>query len=156
MLTCASISAFGFLASDILSSPRILFAFGRDRFLPQIFAHVHPRFRTPDIAILAYCAIAAFLSLSSTFQNLAILSNVALLVLYFLSCGAALQLRRRPALGRERPFDFPGAWIFPIFGIAISLWILAQATRQELAITAVVLVLASALFILQRFLRRAT
>ena len=59
MLAGASISAFGFLASDILSSPRVLFAFGRDRFLPKAFAHVHPRFHTPDIAILVYCAIAA-------------------------------------------------------------------------------------------------
>ncbi len=57
MLAGASISAFGFITSDILSSPRILFAFGRDRFLPKAFAHVHPRFHTPDIAIVVYCAI---------------------------------------------------------------------------------------------------
>ena len=153
MLTGASISAFGFLVSDILSSPRVLFALGRDRFLPRAFAHVHPRFRTPHIAILAYCAIAAVLSLSSTFQQLAILSNIAVLVLYFLSCGAALQLMRRDLPGAGRPFHFPGAWIFPVLGIAISLWILAQATRQELSVTAVVLVVASLLFLLQRTLR---
>ncbi|MEO7168184.1 MAG: APC family permease [Chthoniobacterales bacterium] len=153
MLTGASISAFGFLASDVLSSPRVLFAFGRDRFLPKAFAHIHPRFRTPDVAILAYCAIAAVLSLSSTFQNLAVLSNVAVLVLYFLSCGAALQLMRREEPTAERPFHFAGAWIFPVLGIVISLAILAQATRQELTITAVVLVLASILFLIQRWLR---
>ena len=73
MLAGASISAFGFITSDILSSPRILFAFGRDRFLPKAFAQVHPRFHTPDIAIIAYCAICSILSLISTFQQLAIL-----------------------------------------------------------------------------------
>ncbi len=154
MLIGASISAFGFLASDILSSPRVLFAFGRDRFLPKIFAHVHPRFRTPDTAILAYCAIAAVLSLSSTFQQLAILSNVAVLVLYFLSCGAALQLMRRDAPATDRPFHFAGAWIFPVLGIAISLVILAQATRQELTITVAVLAAASVLFLVQRAIRK--
>jgi amino acid transporter len=153
MLTGASISAFGFLVSDILSSPRVLFALGRDRFLPKAFAHVHPRFHTPDIAILVYCAIAAVLSLSSTFQELAILSNIAVLVLYFLSCGAALQLMRRDQPGAGRPFHFPGAWIFPVLGIVISLWILAQATRKELSVTAVVLVVASLLFLIQRTLR---
>jgi basic amino acid/polyamine antiporter, APA family len=153
MLAGASISAFGFLVSDILSSPRVLFALGRDRFLPRAFAHVHPRFHTPDIAILVYCAIAAVLSLSSTFQELAILSNIAVLVLYFLSCGAALQLMRRDAPGASRPFHFPGAWIFPVLGIAISLWILAQATRKELSVTAVVLVVASLLFLIQRTIR---
>ncbi len=153
MLTGASISAFGFLVSDILSSPRVLFALGRDRFLPKAFAHVHPRYHTPDIAILVYCAIAAVLSLSSTFQELAILSNIAVLVLYFLSCGAALQLMRRDEPSTQRPFHFPGAWIFPVLGIAISLWVLAQATRKELAVTAVVVVAASFLFLIQRTLR---
>ena len=153
MLTGASISAFGFLVSDILSSPRVLFALGRDRFLPKAVANVHPRFHTPDIAILVYCAIAAVLSLSSTFQQLAILSNIAVLVLYFLSCGAALQLMRRDGAGAGRPFHFPGAWIFPVLGIAISLWVLAQATRQELGVTAIVLALASLLFLIQRTVR---
>ncbi|HEX4667228.1 MAG TPA: APC family permease [Chthoniobacterales bacterium] len=154
MLIGASISAFGFLVSDVLSSPRVLFALGRDRFLPRALAHVHPRFRTPDIAILVYCAIAAVLSLSSTFQQLAILSNIAVLVLYFLSCGAALQLMRRDDPAAKRPFHFPGAWIFPVLGIAISLWVLAHATRQELAVTAIVVAFASFLFLIQRMLRK--
>src|SRR5450432_4074934 len=128
LLVGATISAFGYITSDILSSPRILFAFGRDRFLPRPFAHVHPRFHTPDIAIIVYCAVCSILSLSSTFQQLAILSNVAVLVLYFLCCGAALELMRRNVQADGRPFHFPGAWLVPFVGIAISLWILAQAT----------------------------
>ncbi|HEY3663310.1 MAG TPA: APC family permease [Chthoniobacterales bacterium] len=155
MLTGASISAFGFLASDVLSSPRVLFAFGRDRFLPRAFAHVHARFRTPDVAILTYCAIAAVLSLSSTFQQLAVLSNVAVLVLYFLSCGAALRLMRRETAATTQPFHFSGAWIFPVSGIVISLTILAQATGQELTVTALVLAAASILFLLQRAMRKS-
>ena len=154
MLVGASISAFGFLASDVLSSPRVLFAFGRDRFLPNAFAHVHSRFHTPDVAILAYCSIAAVLSLISTFQHLAVLSNVAVLMLYLLSCGAALLLMRRDAPATGRPFHFPGAWIVPCIGIGISLWILAQATRQELAVTAIVLAVASVLFLVQRALTK--
>ena len=35
LLAAATISSFGFIASDILSSPRILFAFGRDGILPR-------------------------------------------------------------------------------------------------------------------------
>ncbi len=153
MLVGASISAFGFLVSDILSSPRVLFALGRDRFLPRALAHVHPRFHTPDIAILVYCSVAAILSLFSSFQQLAILSNVAVLFLYFLCCGAALQLMRRDERMAGQPFRFPGAWIFPVLGIVISLWILAQATGMELAVTAGVLIVASLLFLIQRTVR---
>ena len=86
MLVGLAISAFGWTTSDILSSPRILFAFGRDGFLPRWFAHVHPRFRTPDVAIITYAAIAFALSFSSSFQRLAILSNMAALLLYILCC----------------------------------------------------------------------
>jgi hypothetical protein len=75
-------------------------------------------------------------------------------VLYFLSCGAALQLMRRDEPTARRPFHFPGAWIFPVLGIAISLWILAQATRAELAVTGAVLAIASLLFLIQRALRK--
>jgi len=155
LLAGASISAFGFITSDILSSPRILFAFGRDRFLPKAFAHVHPRFHTPDIAILVYCGVCALLSLSSTFQHLAILSNVAVLLLYFLCCGAAIELMRRDVRTAGEPFHFTGASIFPMFGIVISLWILAQATRQELTVTGAVVVVAAIVFFIQRTLRRA-
>ncbi len=154
LLTGASVSAFGFLASDVLSSPRVLFAMGRDRFLFKAFAHVHPRFHTPDVAIVAYCAIAAVLSLFSTFQHLAILSNVAVLFLYFLCCGAALELMRRDVRSDGRPFHFPGAWIVPVVGVGISIWILAQATRQELGVTAIVVAVASVLFLLQGWVRK--
>ena len=123
-------------------------------FLPKAFAHVHPRFHTPDIAIVVYCATCSILSLFSTFQQLAILSNVAVLLLYFLCCGAALQLMRRDVRSDGRPFDFPGAWMVPCIAAVISLWILAQATRQELAVTAVVLAVASVLFLVQRALSK--
>jgi hypothetical protein len=61
---------------------------------------------------------------------------------------------RRNVRGDGRPFHFAGAWLIPCFGIGISLWILAQATRQELGVTAVVLALASIIFLLQRWLRK--
>ncbi len=63
LLAGAAVSAFGFVTSDILSSPRIIFAFGRDGALPAWFAHVHPRYRSPDVAIVTYAVLAFALSL---------------------------------------------------------------------------------------------
>ena len=143
----ATISAFGFVTSDVLSSPRILFALGRDRFLPKVFAHVHPRFHTPDVAIVAYCTICLALSLSSSFQQLAILANVAVLLLYLLCCAAAIVLMHRDVRSDGAPFTFPGARIVPPVAILIIIWILAHATRKEFLITGVVLVIASVLFL---------
>jgi APA family basic amino acid/polyamine antiporter len=150
MLVGATISAFGFVTSDILSSPRVIFAFGRDGVLPAWFAHIHPRFRTPDTAIVSYCAIVFVLSLSSTFQQLAILANVAVLLLYILCCAAALELMRRNVRSDGTPFHFPGARIIPVFAIVVTVWILAHATLKEFEVTAACLAIASLLFLFRR------
>ena len=150
LLVGATISAFGFVTSDILSSPRVIFAFGRDGMLPAWFAHIHPRFRTPNRAIVSYCAIVFMLSLSSTFQQLAILANVAVLLLYVLCCAAALELMRRDVRSDGAPFHFPGAHIIPVLAIVVTVWILAHATRKEYVVTAVVLAIASILFLFRR------
>jgi APA family basic amino acid/polyamine antiporter len=151
MLVGLAVSAFGWTTSDILSSPRILFAFGRDGFLPKWFAHVHPRFRTPDVAIITYAAIAFALSFSSSFQRLAILSNMAVLLLYILCCLAALELNRRDVRSDGDPFKFRGASLIPVAGIIFIVWVLAHATKDEFIITGASLVIASLLFFARQF-----
>lgn len=152
MLVGATLSAFGFITSDILSAPRIIFAFGRDGVLPAWFAHIHPRFHTPDVAIISYCVIVFIISLSSTFQQLAILANVAVLLLYALCCAAALELMRRNVRSDGEPFRIPGAPIIPVLAIAVIIWILAHATRKEFIVTGICLFICSLLY----FVRRAT
>lgn len=151
LLSGLAISAFGFATSDILSSPRILFAFGRDGVLPKYFAHVHPRFRTPDVAIISYTAMAFALSFWSTFQELAVLSNMAVLLLYILCCLAALELTRRGVRSDGPPFNFRGATLIPILAIAVIIWILSHATRKEFEFTAACLAVASLLFFVRKF-----
>jgi len=147
LLVGATISAFGYVTSDVLGSPRTLFALGRDRFLPKIFAHVHARFRTPDVAIVTYCSLCFLLSFSSSFQQLAILANVAVLLLYLLGSAAAIALMRRDVRSDGTPFHFTGAGIVPLLAIIVIIWILTHATRKEFAITGVVLLIAAVLFL---------
>ena len=147
MLAGATVSAFGFITSDILSSPRMIFAFGRDGVLPNWFAHIHPRFRTPDVAIITYVVTAFALSFSSTFQQLAVLSNIAVLLLYLLCCLATLKLIRRDVRSDGAPFYFPGASFVPVLAIAVIIWILGHATLKEFGINALCLAVASLLFL---------
>ena len=150
LLAAATISAFGFVTSDILSSPGIIFAYGRDAVIPKWFAHIHPRFHTPDVAIVTYSVVAFLLSFSSTFQQLAVLSNVAVLLLYLLCFVAALELNRRNVRSDGVPFHFRGAMIVPILAIIVILWILAHATLREFGINVAVLAVASVLFLVRR------
>ena len=150
----ATISAFGFVTSDILSSPRMIFAFGRDGVIPAWFAHVHPRYRSPDVAIITYAVLAFALSISGTFEQLAVLSNVAVLLMYLLCCAACWFLVQRDVRADGQPFKFPGMKIVPALAIIAILWILAHATVREFAVTGIVLVVASILYLLRTGLHR--
>src|SRR5881396_1556450 len=153
LLAGATISAFGFVTSDILSSPRMLFAFGRDGVLPAWFAHVHQRYRSPDVAIISYAVIAFALSVSGTFEKLAVLSNVAVLLMYLLCCAACWFLVQRDVRTDGQPFNFPGMKIVPALAILAIIWILAHATLFEFAVNGLVLAIASILYFLREKFR---
>lgn len=154
LLAGATISAFGFVTSDILSSPRMIFALGRDGTLPAWFAKVHPRYRSPHTAIVTYALIAFVLSVTGSFEQLALLSNVAVLLMYLLCfAGCWLLLQREKASG-PRGLSFPGMKIVPILAIVTVIWILAHATMREYLVNALVLVVASLLYLARMGLRR--
>ena len=155
LLAGATFSAFGFVTSDILSSPRMLFALGRDGTLPAWFAHVHPRYRTPNRAIITYAVIAFGLSTTGTFEKLAVLSNVAVLLMYLLCCAACWFLVQRDVRADGTPFNFPGMKIVPALAILAIIWILAHATLWEFTVNGIVLAVASVLYLLRTRIRRA-
>jgi len=166
LLAGATISAFGFVTSDILSSPRMIFAFGRDGALPGFFAHVHPRYRSPDVAIVTYAILAFALSVSGTFERLAVLSNVAVLLMYLLCCASCWLLLKRDIRSDGKPLTFAGMKIVPALAIITILAILVGSsisgsqvgsdTRAGLRNAAIVLALASVYyFIAGRFRRKS-
>jgi amino acid transporter len=154
LLAGATISAFGFVTSDILSSPRMIFAFGRDGALPAWFAHVHPRYRSPDVAIITYAVLAFGLSVSGTFEQLAVLSNVAVLLMYLLCSAACWYLVQRNIRADGRPFNFPGMKIVPALAIIAIIWILAHATLWEFEVNGILLALASIVYLMRAQFRR--
>jgi amino acid transporter len=154
LLAGATISAFGFVTSDILSSPRMIFAFGRDGALPKWFAHVHPRYRSPDVAIITYAVLAFALSITGTFEKLAVLSNVAVLLMYLLCCAACWFLVQRDVRADgAQPFNFPGMKIVPALAIVAIIWILRHATAWEFQVNGIVLAVASVFYFLRAKLR---
>lgn len=150
MLLGAVCSMFGYLSGDMLSGPRTLFAFARDGVLPAAFARIHPVRRTPRTAIWTHCLLVLTLASTNTFESLAIISNVGLLVLYLLCCAAALELTRRDVRTDAPPFAPFLSWLAPVLGAALMLWILATATLAEVAVTALVLAAATAVYLIRR------
>jgi amino acid transporter len=91
----AALSMLGWIASDILGAPRLLFAFARDGLLPRVLGRVHPGTHVPTVAIVAHAGLAASLAISGSFAGLVVASTLNTAGVYFLGCGAAWVLHRR-------------------------------------------------------------
>ena len=132
MLAGAALSMFGWLSSDMLGSPRMLFAFGRDGRMPRALGRLHARSHAPHVAIWCYATIAVVLALSGTFAELAVLSALAGAVYYILGCAASWRLARRGVALAGTPLNFPFLGAAATIGIVSMTAMIALASRAEI------------------------
>ncbi|MDB6158868.1 MAG: Amino acid/polyamine/organocation transporter, superfamily [Gammaproteobacteria bacterium] len=149
MLVGTSLSMFGFLGSDILGSPRQLFAFARDGLLPRVLGRVHPRSHAPYIAILCYVTLAIVLALTGTFAELVVLSTLAIAALYIAGCAAAWVLARRGVALSGAPLNFRFLGAATVVGISSMLALIGLGTRQEIIGLATLIGLSILLYLVQ-------
>ncbi|MDB4907323.1 MAG: amino acid permease [Gemmatimonadetes bacterium] len=149
------LSTFGYLAGMTLAVPRALFAFGRDGFLPAKLAEVHPRFLTPWIAIIAQTVIVALLATTNGFERLAIIANVAALLVYFSCCVASWELRRRGIQGEGTPYRVPGGPLVPVLACLVIMLLLSSITAKEWSVLLGVLGVAAFIYLVTKSSRRA-
>ena len=146
LLVGAVVSMLGHAGAMILATPRTLFAFARDGFLPAALARTHPVHRTPAVAILVQCAIVLVLAITSTFEQLAILANLSILVVYALCCLAAWELRRRNVRMGGTPFRVPAAGLVIVLACLVIGWMLTSVTLGEWAAFGIAVVVATMIF----------
>jgi basic amino acid/polyamine antiporter, APA family len=132
MLGGAALSMFGYIASDILGSPRLVFAFARDGLLPRALGRVHPNSHVPHVAILVYAAVAIVLAVSGTFAELAVLSTLGSAAVYMLACAAAWRLARQDVAMAGTPLHFRWLGAAMATGIGSMLVLIALAARGEI------------------------
>jgi amino acid transporter len=150
MIAGAALSMFGWLGSDLLGTPRMLFALARDGGMPRALGLVHPRTHAPHVAILSYAALAVCLALSGTFAELAVLATLATAALYVAGCAAAWRLAHRGVALAGAPLGFRHLRGAMVVGVAGMFGLIALASRAEI-LGLVGLVAASAIFhVLQR------
>jgi APA family basic amino acid/polyamine antiporter len=108
------LAAFLALPSVILmmlfGQTRIFFAMSRDRLLPDVLSHVHPKYRTPHVVTLI---TGAFVTVAAAFfpvGKLADISNSGTLFAFFTVAFGVLALRRSDP-GRVRHFRTPFVFI---------------------------------------------
>ena len=134
----AVVSMIGYTAGNALGSPRFLSALAEDKCLPPRLSAVHPRFFTPSKAILLTTGITFCAALLFNFQQLVILSNLAVICQYLSTCSAVIWLRRtKPEI--ERTFKIPCGSLVAAIGCAVSLWLIRQVNAEELILAGAVL-----------------
>jgi amino acid transporter len=142
---------FGYVSGMTLAVPRALFAFARDGFLPRIVARVHPEYKTPHVAIIVQSTIVCALAIANEFEALAVLANLAALLLYAGCALANIPLRRRGIQDPgATPFSLPGGPFIPLLACAVIAWLLTSITVSEWKNVGVTLAIASILFLVTR------
>jgi len=146
----ALVSTVGHVGAMILVTPRTLFAFARDGFLPAWLARTHPVHRTPAAAIVVQSAIVLVLAATGTFEGLAVLANISTLVLYGTCCLATWQLRRRDIRGGGVPFRVPMPGVVILLACLLIGWMLSSVTAGEWLAFSIALGVAAAIFLVRR------
>ena len=149
MTVGAAVSIEGNVGNTTLMGPRYLFALAQDGFGPRALARVHPKWRTPYVAIVTQSAIALVLALSGSFVQLAMLSIVARLATY-MGTAAAVPILRRKLPRTESTVRLPGGPLIPIAALALCFVFLLSATQWNLIAGAIGLAVGLVIYAFRR------
>jgi len=132
----AIISITGNLNILLLSGSRLPFAMAEQKQLPAFVGSIHTKFFTPYVSILITAGLMLFLTLKSSFVAALTISTIARLVTYGTTCLALPVFRYR---GQTPPaaFRLPGGTIIAILSLLLIVWLLLNATLNEVRATAI-------------------
>lgn len=131
-----AVSIFGSNAGSALIAPRCIFALAENGQLPSALARLHPKYKTPALAILLTAAVSLVLALSGSFEQLAVISVVARFAQYIPTCIAVMVFRRRDRMSESAArdgFRLPFGPVIPLVSIGLCVWLLTQVDPWKLA-----------------------
>jgi APA family basic amino acid/polyamine antiporter len=104
--------------AGLIGVSRLTYSMGQHRQLPEGLRQVHPKYRTPYIAILIFSVIAVITLLPGKTDFLATLYSFGAMLSFTIAHVSVIQLRRRKS-GEERPWKPP--LNFRAFGTEVPL-----------------------------------
>jgi amino acid transporter len=131
LLVGAGVSMFGMLSGEILNLPRVIFGLASDRIIPiDKLAAIHPRFKTPYLAILLYAGLGFTLAALGGFRQLAIIASASMLLVYFGVSLSVIWLRKKQQ-HKSGDFKIPFGYTVPILSAGIILFFLSNLNGYE-------------------------
>ena len=131
LLITACISMAGFLLGNLLGTSRLVFALGRDGYLPRAFGRVTATHRVPLLALIAHAGLAWVLALGGSFDALVLISGGAICLMYGLVSLAAWRAQRIDLRERGEPFVLPGGPVIPLLSFIAMVAIVTTLTSNE-------------------------
>jgi APA family basic amino acid/polyamine antiporter len=92
--------------AGLIGVSRLTYSMGQHRQLPEILRQVHPRYRTPYIAIMIFAGVATLTLLPGKTDFLATMYSFGAMLSFTIAHLAVIQLRRRKSF-EERPWKPP-------------------------------------------------
>ncbi len=137
-------STFGTVNGSLMSNPRAIYAAGADGTFARSFGRVHPRYRTPAVAILTMGVWGSVLTLSGKYEQIISYVVFGSWAFYALTALSVVVLRRKMP-DAPRPYK---AWGYPyatLLLVAVTGWFLYNTVVHDTrnAIIGIVLLLAS-------------
>jgi APA family basic amino acid/polyamine antiporter len=128
-----ALSTVGFLNLAICANARVYQAMARDRIFFDAFAQLHPRFRTPVVALVAQGAWAVVLLLSGTYGELLDYVVFGDWIFFGLTAATLFWFRRRDAeAGTPRPEFVTPAWqLSVILFVAAAIYVVAGSVMAS-------------------------
>ena len=115
-----AISMLVTLNGTIMSGARVPFAMARDGYFFHAMAEVHPRFRTPSVAIVVQCGLAVvLLLLGGSFRQFFSLTIFAEWMFYMIAASTVFVFRRREPHA-DRPYRVWGYPIVPALFVLVA------------------------------------
>jgi len=149
----AVISMAGVLNAALLAGGRLPFAMAGHGTLPKPLAAIHPRFRTPHVALLVTAGVVLVITLTSTFMSAAAISILTRLAIYACTCGCVFVLRRRtgrPPAG----FTVPGGAVIPVAALVLCAWLLWHSSWRDVRDVSIAAAVGLALYFLNSVRRK--
>jgi APA family basic amino acid/polyamine antiporter len=126
--------------AGLIGVSRLTYSMGQHRQLPEGLRQVHPRYRTPYVAILIFAAVAIVTLLPGRTEFLATLYSFGAMLSFTIAHVAVIQLRRKqgdvrrpwktPMNVRAFGFDLPLMAVFGGFG-TFAAWIVVMALNPR-------------------------
>jgi APA family basic amino acid/polyamine antiporter len=124
------VSTFGCISATILYSARIYLPMAQDGVFFRSFARIHPRYRTPNMSILAQGAWAILLTFSGSYDQLYTYVVFAV-VLFHAATAAGVFVLRRTQPTTPRPYRTWGYPLVPAIFIAACVALVANTLIEK-------------------------